>query len=123
MNILILSILLLVIDFIYLYFLGGIPFLSMIKNIQKSDSNIKISGGILAYICLIILLKIFIINNHKSPLEAFILGICVYGVFDGTNYALLNNYDLFIGIQDILWGGILLYLVTYFYNKIEKIYL
>ena len=57
-------------------------------------------------------------RDRKSPNDAFILGLCIYGVFDFTNYAIFKNYNMFIGALDMLWGGILYYVVTWLTYKI-----
>ena len=102
------------IDIIYLSFFGGKEFLSMVNKIQNSESNIKYISALFAYIFIIIVIYKFIILENKSPLDAFILGLCIYGIFDTTNYALFNNYSLDVAIKDTLWGGFLFYLVTIF---------
>ena len=101
------------IDIIYLSFFGK-EFLSMVNKIQNSESNIKYISALFAYIFIIIVIYKFIILENKSPLDAFILGLCIYGIFDTTNYALFNNYSLDVAIKDTLWGGFLFYLVTIF---------
>ena len=104
----------LLIDIIYLYLVGGKPFLSMVNNIQNSDKPLKIKyiGAISAYIFMVFIIYYFIVKENKKPEDAFILGLCVYGIFDATNYALFEKYSLNIAIQDTLWGGTLFYLVT-----------
>jgi hypothetical protein len=105
----------LLIDIIYLYFIGGYPFLIMVNNIQNTNkqTEIKYIGAILAYIFIVFIIYYFIIKEDKKPKDAFLLGLCVYGIFDATNYALFEKYSLNIAIQDTLWGGTLFYLVTY----------
>ena len=82
----------LLIDAIYLYFIGGPEFLSMVKKIQNTDKPQKIRyiGAIFAYIFVVIIIYNFIIKENKKPNDAFILGLCVYGVFDATNYAIFD---------------------------------
>ena len=103
----------LLIDAIYLYFIGGTPFLAIVNKIQKpTPLKIKYSGAILAYIFIVIIIYKFIIKENKTPLDAFILGLCTYGIFDATNYTLFEDYSINVAIQDTLWGGTLFYLVT-----------
>ena len=108
-------------DSIYLSNIGGPMFNKMVKKIQKDDMKLNIYGAIGAYILMILAIYKFIIVERKSPNDAFILGICIYGVFDFTNYAIFKNYNMFIGILDMLWGGILYYIVTKVTYKILKI--
>ena len=66
---------------------------------------------------MIVVLYYFIIKEKKTPNEAFILGFCIYGIFDFTNYALFNDYELLPSVVDMVWGGILFYLTTYITYK------
>ena len=42
----------------------------------------------------------------------FIYGIILYGVYDMTNYSLLENWTLRMTVVDIIWGGTLNALMT-----------
>ena len=111
----------LTLDSIYLSAIGGFLFKPMINNIQKEKLKLNIYGAIACYILLILVLYKFIIIDRKSPNDAFILGFCVYGIFDSTNYALFNNYKIFPAVIDSLWGGCLFYIVTLITYKILRI--
>ncbi|MDC1321287.1 DUF2177 family protein [Flavobacteriaceae bacterium] len=100
------------IDSVYLSNIGGPMFDKMVKKIQKDDMKINIYGAIGAYILMILAIYKFIIMERKPPMDAFILGLCIYGVFDFTNYAIFKNYSMMIGLLDMVWGGILYYIVT-----------
>lgn len=39
--------------------------------------------------------------------KGFLFGIVLYGVYDMTNYSLLNNWSLKLSAVDIAWGGFL----------------
>ena len=43
----------------------------------------------------------------KSYKQAFVYGLCIYGVYDFTTLALLKGYDWKFAVADTLWGGIL----------------
>lgn len=101
-------------------------YLSTIKNfankqimlVQNKPINIKILGAIACYVFLVIVLNYFIISQKKSIYDAFLLGICVYGVYESTNYAILDNWMISFAIMDTIWGGILLGLTTFIvYNN------
>jgi uncharacterized membrane protein len=38
--------------------------------------------------------------------------VTLYGVYDMTNYSLLNNYPLRMAFVEIAWGGVLCGVVT-----------
>jgi len=100
------------IDSVYLINIGGPMFDKMVKQIQNDDMKLNIYGAIGAYALMILAIYKFIIMERKPPIDAFILGICIYGVFDFTNYAIFNKYNITIGLLDMLWGGMLYYIVT-----------
>ena len=54
----------------------------------------------------------FIIIQKKTPIEAFLLGIFVYGVYETTNWSLFSNWKFQTVIMDTIWGGILFFLTT-----------
>ena len=106
----------LILDFIYISFIGKTIFEKMITNIQKSPIKFSYLGAIMSYLFLSLAFYYFIISKNGSVLDAFILGIVIYGVFDFTSIALFKSYDLLIGIIDTLWGGILFSLTAFFYK-------
>ena len=107
------AIALLIVDSFYLSSFGKSLFDKMVKSIQGSSIQINLLGAILSYVCLIVLLNYFVLQKNGSLMDAFILGFCVYGVFDATNLAIFKNYNFSIGLIDSIWGGVLFTLVTY----------
>ena len=101
----------LILDFIYLSSLGNF-FNKMIKSIQGTKIKFNIVGAIMCYILLIVGLNYFIIDKKRPIIDAFILGIIIYGVYEATNYAIIEKWDPIAVIIDTLWGGILFTLTT-----------
>ena len=83
--------------------------------------QLNVYGAIGAYILMILAMYKFIILDRKPPSDAFILGICIYGVFDFTNYAIFKKYNMLIGLVDMLWGGVLYYIVAWITYKLMGI--
>ena len=107
------SIVMLILDFINLY-LRNNYYSKFFYNIQKSNLKINYFGALFAYVSMILLLNMFILNENKiSYIKSFLLGIFVYMVYDGTNLATLKNWTLYFFITDIIWGGLLFLLTTY----------
>lgn len=52
--------------------------------------------------------------NSKIILDAFVYGVCSYSVYDLTNLASLKGWSVPMVITDIIWGGVLCSLVTFF---------
>ena len=113
------GIIMLVIDFIYLS-LTAHEFKGMVKEIQKSPFTMRLGGAIASYILMIVGLNTFIIKEKKSPKEAALLGLVIYGVFDAVNYAIFSKYDLLIALKDVVWGAVLFYITTYLTYRISK---
>jgi uncharacterized membrane protein len=116
-NLIKLSIIILFLDALFIL-LSKDLFHNQILKIQNSNLQLKYIGAILAYVFVIFILYWFIIKEKKNIKDAFILGICAYGIYEYTNFALLKNWDFKTTIIDTLWGGTLFALSTYIYNKI-----
>ena len=94
--------------------LGSKTSKAMILSIQGSELKLRWLPGLIVYIALA-----YLIHLPKSYLDAFLLGLCTYAVYDFTNYATLTNYSLRFAIMDSLWGGIL-FLIVYSLLKYFK---
>jgi uncharacterized membrane protein len=116
---LLLFLLLIIIDFIYLSIIQN-KSNEMIYNIQNSYINIKYISILFCYLFLTFGLYYFIIKENKKPFDAFILGLVIYGVYDTTNYGIFDKWDIKLLFIDILWGGILFYLITFIYYYINN---
>ncbi len=44
-------------------------------------------------------------GSVKAILKGALLGLCIFGIFDFTNGALLQGYTLKFALIDTLWGG------------------
>jgi uncharacterized membrane protein len=99
------AITLLVIDLIWIRFVFGNTFMSMIQNIQKENVQINIIGVIIAYIALVYLAITLI--PRLTILESFLVGTAIYAVYDFTNYSVFQNWDFRVAVVDTLWGGVL----------------
>ena len=111
------ALILVIIDSIYLYSITNV-FSKQIVNIQGSPIQFNIYGAILCYLFLVGGLNYFILNQKKSILDAFILGLVIYGVYETTNLTLFKKWSPYIVVMDTLWGGILFALTTYIINLI-----
>jgi uncharacterized membrane protein len=112
----------LLLDFIFLYY-NRDTFEKQIIQVQRVSLKMKPIGGIFCYLFLIIGLYYFILREQKTPLEAFLFGLVIYGVYETTTYALLKNWNITTVITDTLWGGVLFYLTTFFtYLTMDKIF-
>jgi uncharacterized membrane protein len=95
---------------------------NQIQKIQGTKITLNLFGALICYILLILGLNYFIIKQHKSISDAFLLGIVIYGVYETTNLALLKNWSLLTVFLDTLWGGILFALTTAIIYKLKTIF-
>ena len=105
------SILLFAIDSIYLTLFKGY-FSRQIQLVQHSTIKLNILSAVMCYIFLIFGLNYFILEKRKGVLDAFLLGLVIYGVYETTNHAIFSKWSILTVIIDTLWGGILFALTT-----------
>ena len=115
-NILKSSLIMLLVDVIYLGVFAAKPFVKMVEKIQKSSVDINYLYAGITYVIMMIAFNHFILSKNGTYKDAFLLGMVIYGVFDFTNLALFKQYNIFIGIQDTIWGG-LLFMITLYLTK------
>tara|TARA_Y100000816_G_scaffold279520_1_gene251878 strand:+ start:5974 stop:6369 length:396 start_codon:yes stop_codon:yes gene_type:complete len=92
----------------------------LINKIQGTPMKINKVGAFFSYFFITFALYYFIIRKNKSPGEAFLLGLAIYGVYEYTSYALISKWDFNTTIIDTLWGGLLFYICTHIYYFIQS---
>ena len=118
-EVLISSIVMLILDFFYLSN-SGPSFNKIVKKIQGEEIKFKLNGAIVCYIALVFSLNYFVINKKKNIQDAFILGVCIYTVYESTNHAIFKEWNGLPIYIDSVWGGILFSLTTYLTYEITK---
>ena len=113
---LIITIIILLLDGIYLTIFSKF-FNDVVMRVQGSKLKVNLLGAFLCYIFLVFGLNHFIISKKKPLIDAFILGIVIYGVYETTTYALFEKWSPLSVILDTSWGGILFTLTTYLTYK------
>lgn len=106
------TIVLLILDAGFLY-VNKDKFNHQIAAVQRVILQFRPEGALLCYFLIVAGLNYFIIQRNRSVLEAFLLGVVIYGVYDTTNYATLKKWDPYLAIMDTLWGGTLFAMTTY----------
>jgi len=81
--------------------------LPMYQKIQNAPISVRYYSSTLCYLLMVSGLYYFIIRENRTILDAFLLGVFVYGVYDLTVLSVFSKYTLEIALMDILWGGIL----------------
>lgn len=107
----------LILAFDLLFFWVNQTFLqNTIRAVQGKPVQIRILGALLCYVALTGILYSARKLNYR---DTFLLGSGIYAVYEGTNYAIFQNWPLQMVILDTLWGGTLFVLVKYF---VERVY-
>lgn len=116
---LIIGIILLVIDIIFLSTILGPLFSKMVSDIQGSPMKLNIISAVLSYTALTIGIYRFGLKNIdpsnillSTLLGGGLFGLLTYGIFDFTNLAMFENYQLSNALIDTTWGGFLCFIVT-----------
>ena len=79
----------------------------MIKKIQGgAPMELRWGAAVPVYFALAYLIQV-----ADSTLQAGLIGLSTYAVYDFTNLATLKNYSLEFAVADSLWGGILFMIV------------
>jgi uncharacterized membrane protein len=118
-NLLIIYILLIMADGVYFMFVKNL-FDIQIRAVQGTSINVNLLAFFLCYIFIAIVIYYFIIRENNSIFNAFLLGLCIYAIYELTNKALFNKWKWSTVILDSLWGGILFMLVAKIYKIITK---
>ena len=89
-SILLSGFIMIILDYFYLSTISSF-FNKLVKNIQGKKIKLKLSGVIMCYVILLFGLNHFIISQNKSPYEASLLGLVIYGIYESTNYAIFDK--------------------------------
>jgi len=118
-----LIVLLLIFDIIWLM-INKNGYSNMVIKVQNTNLNMNITGAILSYICVFLSIVFFTLPMIEYQYETKnklwlslryggFLGFLIYGIFNFTNMAIFENYDIKMAIKDTLWGTFLFTIVPY----------
>ena len=93
---------------------------NVVSSVQDQKMNVRTISAAAVYAIMLLGLNNFVLRRNADLLDAFLLGIVIYGVFELTNHAIFDRWPMDAVILDTLWGGILMLSVTYFTRKIHK---
>lgn len=124
--VILLAIIMLVIDGIWIGVIRSKFYDEEIKRVQRDKMEVKLPGAIMAYTLMlvsIVFLSIPLVRSklrshnageiwYKSFIYGGLLGLCIYGVYNGTNYATFKRYSVEYVLTDTLWGMFIMGLVT-----------
>ena len=87
---------------------GGIYARHIAEKIQGSPLELRYVVFPIIYLFLA-----YMLLETTSYKQAFLYGVCIYGVYDFTTLAIFTNYDWKFALADTLWGGILFVFAKY----------
>jgi uncharacterized membrane protein len=94
----------------------------LIRSIQGESLVLdkrSLVGAVICYILLAFGLYYFAISKtNSSILDAFLLGLVIYGVFDSTNFLMFKKWDWRVMVIDAIWGGVLFSIVYSVFLKL-----
>lgn len=107
-----------VLDLIYLNFSKS--YYERHMNIQYS--NVKMFPAILAWLCITGAYYYSVEEPFENKyLRGLILALGMYGVYNTTNLAVLDDYSYELAIRDTMWGITLITSVTFISSRFPNI--
>ena len=126
LNHLIFSIIYLTLDIIWLSSMTGGFYRPKFEKIQQTVLRFRIGYACVAYFLLLATLFFICIPLTKqypkqnTSLVFSFVGLCIYGIYNATNGAVLSNYGIEICLIDTLWGCFSFAFMGYIYKIIYK---
>jgi uncharacterized membrane protein len=102
---------LLALDAAYLY-VQQQTFKRQIELVQKSKVVLRPWAIGACYLFIVAGLYYFIWRERRPALDAGLLGALIYGVYDTTTLALLENWSVGLATLDVVWGFVLFFTAT-----------
>jgi len=109
----IIAVFLLFFDSIYLFLIKDY-FINQIIQIQRVTIVPNFASAAICYLFLTFGLYYFILAENRPLIDAFLLGLVIYGVYETTNMTILKKWKWETVAKDTAWGSILFVLTTYF---------
>lgn len=119
MNILVPSAIMITMDAIYLTLTSSF-YNKQIRLIQGSDIKIKIIPTLLIYVIMLFALNYFILREKRPVMDAAILGFTIGSVFELTNIAIFDRWNVSTVLLDSAWSAVLFGLTTFFTYRFFK---
>jgi len=100
-----------------------------VRRVQKAPLHVNTYGAIVSYFTVVVLLVMFVFPQARAAFESKkfnnkftislryggILGLLTYGMFNATNVAIFEYYNIPTAIIDTIWGGVLFTVATFLY--------
>jgi uncharacterized membrane protein len=108
---------LLLLDIIWVSTFMNTQYQNMVPKIQCGvGMTPNLTYAAMSYFLMVIGLVVFVLPNINkdnllmdSLLYGGLFGVVLYGVYDLTAAAVINNWDMKLGLIDIIWGGFVMF--------------
>lgn len=116
----------LIMDITWITTMSALFYKQKIENIQKLPLIFKPLPAIFAYLTLLITMFFVCIplsEHYKKKYPTWfvfaVVGFCIYGVYNFTNGAIFQHYDLSFTILDTTWGCVSFAILGFIYNQLN----
>jgi uncharacterized membrane protein len=101
-------------DIPFLFFINNKMYKKQFERIQ-GDSVVPfirlVVSAVITYLVLAFAIQYFAINTGLV-INGFILGFCIYSVYNFTNLATISQWGYWEAIADTIWGTVLCGIIT-----------
>ena len=116
-NRLVAALVVLILDALWVHFVMNPRYHTMIEEIQRGTSmRVRAPAAVLAYGFMIIGLLVFCVRDDDAPVKAAmrgaLFGFVLYGVYDCTNAAIFDRFEISLAVLDVAWGAFVYGLAT-----------
>jgi uncharacterized membrane protein len=85
-------------------------------NIKDGSVSPNILFAVLTYIVMALLAYLFVVRGaidwKSAAITGALFGFLIYSFYDLTNIATMRNYPIILGVVDIVWGTVLVSIVS-----------
>lgn len=82
--------------------------MSQLGRMKDGQWDVWLAPAIATYVLMALAMVVFVTPKDRSFSESLmygaLMGFCIYGVFDGTNAAILRDYPIAFIFPDVAWG-------------------
>lgn len=97
-------VLFIVFDFIWLVLINRDMYNTTVKKIQGSDLEVRWLPAVASYIMMALAIECFVTDTQSRWKQGAMLGLVIYGIFNGTCRAIFKEWDDVTAAKDTLWG-------------------
>jgi uncharacterized membrane protein len=101
------------------------PQFNLINRFSRNDKKKRaLLSALIAWVLMAITVSVFLVdfkpdsNNAEAFSFGMLIGFLIYGIYNFTNYATINNYKIKTLVSDTIWGTFLFGIVSLIVKQI-----